>query len=116
MKNSPVHTGTAEHYVWGNGCDGWHLLKDISLSVIEESMPPGSSEMRHSHERAQQFFYVLAGAAEMELEGQITELKSGEGLHIPTGKAHCIRNKSGSSVRFLVISQPPSHGDRTHVP
>jgi len=26
----------AEHYRWGNDCDGWHLVKDGSLSVIEE--------------------------------------------------------------------------------
>jgi hypothetical protein len=28
----------AEHYNWGPGCDGWHLLKDPELSVIKERM------------------------------------------------------------------------------
>ncbi len=30
-----VDTLSAEHYLWGNGCDGWHLLKRDDLSVIE---------------------------------------------------------------------------------
>jgi len=26
----------AEHYVWGDSCDGWHLVRDSDLSVGEE--------------------------------------------------------------------------------
>ena len=48
----------AEHYTWGEDCDGWHLVREPALSVIEESMPPGAQEVRHYHEKAQQFFYV----------------------------------------------------------
>lgn len=46
----------AEHYIWGDHCDGWHLLKTERLSVIQERMPPGTAEQRHYHERAQQLF------------------------------------------------------------
>jgi hypothetical protein len=35
---------TAEHYAWGKGCDGWHLVKNIDLGVIHERMPAGTSE------------------------------------------------------------------------
>ena len=34
----------AEHYRWGVDCDGWHLVRDKNLSVIEEFMPPGAAE------------------------------------------------------------------------
>ena len=103
---------TAEHYVWGSCCDGWHLLKNSELSVIQERMPPGTSEVRHFHHRAQQFFYVLAGQAVMEVDGHSLVLRAGEGIWIPTGVAHQMRNDSGDDVHFLLISQPPSHGDR----
>ena len=33
----------AEHYVWGEICDGWHLVKDAKLSVIEEQMVPNQT-------------------------------------------------------------------------
>lgn len=102
----------AEHYQWGNQCEGWHLVKNRALSVIEESMPPGTTEVRHHHRQAQQFFYILDGEAVMEGEGQATVLQTGHGIHIPPGTRHQIRNRSSRPVRFLVISQPPSHGDR----
>jgi len=103
---------TTEHYTWGNGCDGWHLVKSPSLSVIEERMPAGTSEVRHCHQRAQQFFFILSGAASMEIEGETIRLSAGEGVHILPGQRHQIRNESSDSVRFIVVSQPPSHGDR----
>jgi mannose-6-phosphate isomerase-like protein (cupin superfamily) len=34
------------------------------------------------------------------------------GLTIPTEIPHQVFNRSGEDARFLVISQPPSHGDR----
>ncbi len=112
IRPGSVSRGNAEHYRWGNDCDGWHLVKDEQLSVIEEFMPPGAAEIRHHHQRAQQFFYILAGEALLEMEGQTTLLPAGSGIRVPAGARHQIRNPSSSPVRFLVISQPPSHGDR----
>ena len=72
-----ISTKTAEHYTWGDGCDGWHLLRAPGLSVIQERMPPGAAEARHLHERARQFFYVLSGSLTMELEGVRHLLRAG---------------------------------------
>jgi len=107
-----VDRATAEHYQWGDGCDGWHLVKNQQLSVIEETMPPGTAEVRHYHERAQQFFYVLSGEVVMEAEQHEKSIKEGTGIWIGPGVCHQIRNVASSPARFLVISQPPSHGDR----
>lgn len=107
-----ISTSTAEHYTWGDRCDGWHLVRTPELSIIEERMPPGVSEVRHSHARARQFFYVLEGELTMEIEGHQHRLRTGEGIEIAPGQAHQAFNRSGSPVRFLVTSQPPSHGDR----
>ncbi len=102
----------AEHYRWGVDCDGWHLVKDAQLSVIEEFMPPGAAEIRHHHERSQQFFYILTGEVLMEINGENMLIPAGSGVRILPGTRHQIRNPSSGPVRFLVISQPPSHGDR----
>jgi mannose-6-phosphate isomerase-like protein (cupin superfamily) len=88
------------------------LVKHDRLSVIEEEMPAGTSEVCHFHSRAQQFFYVLAGEAELEIEGCPIRLGPGEGLHVPPGTRHQMKNLSKMPVRFLVLSEPPSHGDR----
>lgn len=108
----PISRPSAEHYSWGDRCDGWHLVRAEGLSVIEERMPPGSAEVRHRHLRARQFFYVLAGRLDLEVEGVIHSLAAGVGLEVAPGAAHQALNRSDADVEFLVVSQPPSHGDR----
>ncbi|WP_199096132.1 cupin domain-containing protein [Dyella sp. ASV21] len=111
-----VSTGNAEHYRWGQACDGWHLLAGSDLSVIEERMPPGAAEVRHRHQRARQFFYVLEGELTLELAGTLHRLQARQGLHVPPGEAHQARNEAASDTHFLVISSPRSHGDRFDAP
>ena len=107
-----VSRENADHYRWGVDCDGWHLVHDKELSVIEEFMPPGSAEIRHYHQHAQQFFYILDGEVLMEVDGENTLIPAGHGIRILPGTRHQIRNPSSGPVRFLVISQPASRGDR----
>ena len=108
----PISVETAEHYVWGDGCDGWHLVRTDELSVIEERMPPGTAEQRHKHERSRQFFYVLAGELTMEVDGVVHSVGCGSGLEVAPGMTHQAINSSDEEVRFMVVSQPRSHGDR----
>ncbi|MFZ1135745.1 MAG: cupin domain-containing protein [Candidatus Korobacteraceae bacterium] len=108
----PINRQRAEHYIWRGNCDGWHLVKQPQLSVIEERMTPGASEVRHHHVHARQFFYALHGELTLEVEGREYLLRPGDGLEIAPGKQHQAFNRSGSDVRMLVVSQPPSHGDR----
>lgn len=49
LKISKEH---AEHYNWGNQCDGWHLVKNNELSVIHERMPANTTEVSHYHQQA----------------------------------------------------------------
>jgi quercetin dioxygenase-like cupin family protein len=103
---------TAQHYRWGEGCDGWRLAETAVLSVIEERMPPGASEVRHFHEKATQFFYVLQGTLTIEVEGREHVLDKRQGIQIAAGQAHRVRNRAASDAEFLVVSSPPSRDDR----
>jgi mannose-6-phosphate isomerase-like protein (cupin superfamily) len=107
-----VATGNSQHYRWGDGCDGWHLLQSPSLHVIEERVPPGKSERRHVHAKAQQFFFILAGRAVLELAGREHALETGQGIEVAPGLPHCFKNPYTEAVTFLVISQPTTRGDR----
>jgi mannose-6-phosphate isomerase-like protein (cupin superfamily) len=109
---NPVSRTTAEHYVWGDVSDGWRLVDDESLSVIEEEVPAGAGETWHVHRRAQQFFYILEGQAVMCTDDGDVPLAAGEGLTIMPGTVHRFANRSDAPVRFLVTSTPTTRGDR----
>ena len=110
-----ISTQNADHYQWGENCEGWHLVKSDALSIIQERMPPGTAEVRHYHHQARQFFFVLSGAATMEINGEIFTLQAQQGIEIPAGTPHQMRNESDADVVFLVTSMPRSHGDRIEV-
>jgi mannose-6-phosphate isomerase-like protein (cupin superfamily) len=106
---------TAAHYVWGDHCDGWRLVNGQDLSIIHEKMPPGTSESRHYHQKARQFFFILAGQAVIDVNGERFELAQHEGIEVPPQIPHQIFNSSKEAVEFLVISQPSTVGDRIQI-
>ena len=80
------------------------------------SLSEASAEARHRHVRARQFFYVLTGQLELELEGVRHRLAAREGLEVPPGMAHQVRNVGDDVAEFLVIAAPPVGADRVPAP
>ncbi len=109
MKKSKENS---EHYKWGDNCSGWHLVKTQSLSVIEELMLPKTQEKKHYHSNSQQFFRILKGIATFEVENEVLEIESGNGIHILPKTKHRIRNDQSENLEFIVISEPTTRGDR----
>lgn len=81
---------TAEHYTWGANCAGWHLAQHATLSVIQERMPPGTAEVKHYHQHARQFFFILSGTATFEIEDRQEMLGPQTGIEVPPTMPHCI--------------------------
>lgn len=107
---------TAEHFNWETVCDGWHYLRRDDLSVIAEKMPPHTCEARHYHNKSRQFFYILSGQAVMRFEGENVTLDAGSGIEIEAQEIHQMTNCSDQPLEFLMISIPPSHGDKVDLP
>ena len=107
-----VSIENAEHYIWGEICDGWHLLKRDDMSVIQERVPAGGAEVMHYHTKARQFFYILDGEGTMTFEDHEMILHKGEGIGIELLVKHQFTNRSNADVHFLVISVPSTRGDR----
>ena len=112
MKISKIN---AEHYIWGENCDGWHLVKNNNISVIHERMQPNTQEVRHYHHKSRQFFFVLKGLASIEVNGEIFDLSQNEGIEVAPQIPHQMFNHSEDEIEFLVISQPNSKDDRETV-
>ena len=54
-----ISNENAEHYIWGEVCEGWQLIKRDDMSVLQERVPAGAAEVMHYHNSARQFFYIL---------------------------------------------------------
>ncbi len=111
----PISVENAEHYIWGEICDGWHLLKRDDMSVIQERVPAGGAEVMHYHKFSRQFFYILEGEGTMVFEDHEVTLNKGQGIEISPQTKHQFKNSSTEEVHFLVISIPTTKGDRINV-
>jgi mannose-6-phosphate isomerase-like protein (cupin superfamily) len=105
----------AEHYIWGQQCDGWRLVDETGQSIIHERMPADTSETRHYHDCAKQFFFVLSGVMTIEVDGEHHTLGPHEGIEVMPKHPHQVFNHSDGDIEFLVISQPNTKGDRIAV-
>jgi len=106
---------TAEHYRWGEVCDGWRLLDRPDLAVIQERIPAGGGEVRHLHHRARQVFFVLSGQLLVEFDHEVFRLESGDSLEVPPLQTHRVRNVSGGDAIVIVVSAPSTRGYRENL-
>jgi quercetin dioxygenase-like cupin family protein len=111
----PVSKSSAPHYIWASVCDGWRLIDTPGLSLVEERVPPGAEEVRHYHNQARQFFYVISGTATLETEGSEHRISTGFGIEVAPGVRHKFMNRSDQDLVFLVISAPSTKADRIDV-
>ena len=85
-------------------------------SLAEATLPPGAETEEHSHPRTEEIYYVLHGRGLMTLEGKGGEVGPGDGILIPPGARHTIRNIGREPLVFLCCCSPPySHEDSTLV-
>jgi len=113
--NPPIDISKAESYKWGPGCTGWHLFNSNDLSIIQELLPKGSTDILHYHKNVVQFFYILKGEATFQLEEKTHTLVKNQGIEVQPMQSHCISNLSKKDLSILVISTPHSHCDRTNI-
>lgn len=77
-------------YKWGSNCFAAVLTDNEHGSVKQETIPPGTGEQLHLHTTANQFFYILKGTAQLEIDDIFYTLKGNEGIAIYPGQQHRI--------------------------
>jgi mannose-6-phosphate isomerase-like protein (cupin superfamily) len=79
-------------------------------SLAEATLPANSSTQRHHHKLSEEFYFILEGSGEMELDGEIRLVHPGDAVLIPAGSWHTI--VALSPLRLLCCCAPPySHED-----
>ncbi len=79
-------------------------------SLAEARVPAGSATQRHYHQLAEEFYFILEGAGDMEIDGATRPVGPGDAILIPAGAWHTITARE--ALRFLCCCAPPyTHED-----
>lgn len=81
-------------------------------SLAEARIPVGSATQRHYHKLSEEFYYLLSGAGEMEIDGEVRLVGPGDAILIPAGAWHTIRAES--EITMLCCCAPPYAHDDTY--
>jgi mannose-6-phosphate isomerase-like protein (cupin superfamily) len=85
-----------------------------SQSLAEATLTPGQETERHYHAESEEFYYVLEGKGEMEIDGETAGIGPGDAIVIPAGAWHQITAGGGSELRFLCCCSPPYRHEDTY--
>jgi len=75
-------------------------------SLAEATLEAGQETQRHYHADAEEIYYVVEGAGEMEVDGDRRSLTVGDAVLIPPGARHQIRADASGPLRFLCCCAP----------
>jgi mannose-6-phosphate isomerase-like protein (cupin superfamily) len=79
-------------------------------SLAEARVPAGGATQRHYHRLAEEFYFILEGTGEMEIDGERRRVGPGDAILIPPGAWHTI--VADEALRFLCCCAPPyAHED-----
>jgi len=84
-------------------------LTGIGFHIIEIQPGHESTEF-HKHYHEDECVYILEGAAEAQIGGEIFSVKAGDFLgYRAGGEAHALRNNSDSLLKCIVVGQRLEH-------
>jgi mannose-6-phosphate isomerase-like protein (cupin superfamily) len=79
-------------------------------SLAEARVAAGGATERHYHKLSEEFYFILEGRGEMELDGERRLVGTGDAILIPPGAWHTIA--AIEPLRFLCCCAPPyDHSD-----
>jgi mannose-6-phosphate isomerase-like protein (cupin superfamily) len=81
-------------------------------SLAEARIPAGGSTQEHYHPRAEEIYFITAGAGRMRIEGEIREVRTGDAIGILPGQKHKLWNTGGETLKLLCCCAPAyEHSD-----
>jgi mannose-6-phosphate isomerase-like protein (cupin superfamily) len=91
---------------WKQLINGMHLNGPWNC-VEYVVIPPGASCGRHTHLKTEEIYYILSGAAEMEVDGEPIDLSAGDLVTATIGTSHGTVNHTDEDMAFLVVEVFP---------
>ena len=83
-------------------------------SLAEATIEAGEATTRHHHRVSEEIYYLVEGAGEMEVDGDVRQVGPGDAVLIPPGAWHRIAATGDGPVRLLCACAPPWTADDTY--
>ncbi len=81
-------------------------------SLAEARLPVGGSTQEHYHLKAEEIYFITAGAGRMRIAGETRDVRPGDAIAIPPGQRHKLWNAGNETLRLLCCCAPAyEHGD-----
>lgn len=75
-------------------------------SLAKIVLPPGKASLKHYHPVAEESYYILSGAARLEMDGETVTLRPGDSVAIRPHQVHQIFNAGPQDLVFLAVCVP----------
>lgn len=89
------------------------------IGIHHERLPPGRrTSWPHAESLEEEFVYVLAGAPDAWIDGELHRLREGDSVGFPagTGLCHSFINNTDEDVMLLVIGETAKRENRIYYP
>ncbi len=81
------------------------------LQLVLMSIAPGEDIGEEVHKDGDQFFRIEAGHGIVTIDGRESEITDGDGIVIPAGARHNIKNTGEKPLKLYTLYGPPHHHD-----
>jgi mannose-6-phosphate isomerase-like protein (cupin superfamily) len=75
-------------------------------SLAEARLPVGASTQEHYHAKTEEVYFITGGCGRMRIEGEVSEVKTGDAIAIPPGKKHKLWNTGDGPLTLLCCCAP----------
>ena len=77
-----------------------------AMAIVDSVSPVDSGPPLHVHHAEDEVFVILSGACRVWLDGQESEVRTGQSVFIPRGKEHTFKAIGTEPCRHLIILTP----------
>jgi len=79
------------------------------LQLVMMSLAPGEDIGEEVHKEGDQFFRIERGHGVVTIDGRETEITNGDGILVPAGASHNIKNLGEEPLKLYTLYGPPHH-------
>ena len=81
------------------------------LQLVLMALTPGQDIGSETHTTHDQFFRIEQGRGEIVIDGAAASVKGGDGITVPAGARHNLKNTGDKPLRLYTLYGPPNHVD-----